>query len=247
MNLIVDIGNTRTKLAVMEGGKVVAQRSVERLYAGVIDELIVDYPTVCQAIVCSTRDDGQAVAELIRLKGCRCVVFTPQMSVPLANAYRTPKTLGRDRLAAAVGAALLYPSRNVLIVDFGTALTLDLVSADATYRGGFISPGVQTRFRALHDYTAKLPLCSASNEILPLGVTTQTSIVQGVMCGVTYEIEGHIARMSAEYGDLCIIFTGGEAKYFVERIKNTIFADWNLIFCGLNRILEYNASEKNLD
>lgn len=231
----------------MEGERIVAQRDMERLHAAMIDELLAAYPTVDQAIICSTRGDASQVAEIVGAKVRLCMIFTPQTRVPIANGYGSPETLGRDRLAAAVGAAAMYPARNVLIVDFGTALTLDLVTADATYRGGFISPGVQTRFRALHDYTAQLPMCHASLEELPLGVTTQTSIVQGVMRGVAYEIEGHIARMSAEYADLCIIFTGGEAKYFVERIKNTIFADCNLIFCGLNRILAYNASEKNID
>ena len=154
---------------------------------------------------------------------------------------------GGGGLAAAVGAAERFPGRNVLVVDFGTALTIDLVTADGTFRGGFISPGVRSRFRSLHDYTAKLPLCAPTEEMLPLGVTTETAVMQGVMQGVAYEIGGHMERMGAEYGDLCTIFTGGDAKYFAKRIKNTIFADCNLVFRGLNRILEYNATEKNPD
>lgn len=231
----------------MNGGEVVAQRNVERLHEGILDELLAAYPAVYKAIISSTRGDAEQVAERVRQKVHYCLEFTSQVRVPVANAYLTPATLGRDRLAAAVGAATLYPSRNVLIVDFGTALTFDLVTSDNTYRGGFISPGVRSRFRSLHDYTAKLPLCDASEEELPLGVTTETSIVQGVMSGVTYEIEGHIARLSARYDDLCIIFTGGEAKYFVKRIKNTIFANCNLVFYGLNRILEYHTDEENPD
>lgn len=231
----------------MDDGEVVAQRNVERLHEGMLDELLAAWPTVDQAIVSSTRGDAEEVADSVRQKVHYCLEFTSQVRVPVANAYLTPATLGRDRLAAAVGAATLYPSRNVLIVDFGTALTFDLVTSDNTYRGGFISPGVRSRFRSLHDYTAKLPLCDASEEELPFGVTTETSIVQGVMSGVTYEIEGHIARLSARYDDLCIIFTGGEAKYFVKRIKNTIFANCNLVFYGLNRILEYHTDEENPD
>lgn len=167
--------------------------------------------------------------------------------MPIDSAYRTPETLGRDRLAAAVGAAALYPGRDVLIVDFGTAVTIDLVTADGTFRGGCISPGMKTRFRALHDYTAKLPLCGPTEDEQLQGLTTEEAIRLGVMNSLTFEIEGYIARMREKIDDLCVIFTGGDAKYFAKRIKNTIFANCNLVFCGLDRILEYNAIEEHLD
>ena len=153
---------------------------------------------------------------------------------------------GRDRLAAAVGAATLYPGRNTLIVDVGTAVTLDVVSAEGVFLGGCISPGVAMRFRALHDYTAALPLCRAAEATGLVGRTTGEAIRFGVMNSLRFEIEGYIARMEAQFEDLCVIFTGGDAKFFAKRIKNTIFANCNLVFCGLNRILEYNASEEHL-
>ncbi len=235
------------KLAVADGGRIVAQRCAERFEPSLIDGLLTQWPAVDKAVVASTRGDAEAAAAAVRSSVGYCLEFTPRTPVPLRNTYRTPLTLGRDRLAAAVGAAERFPGRNVLVVDFGTALTLDLVTADGTFRGGFISPGVRLRFRSLHDYTAKLPLCAPTEEVLPLGDTTETAVVQGVMQGVACEIEGHMERMGAQYADLCTIFTGGDAKYFVKRIKNTIFADCNLVFCGLNRILEYNATEKNPD
>ena len=152
-----------------------------------------------------------------------------------------------EDLAAAVGATVLYPGRNVLIVDFGTAVTIDLVTADNTFRGGCISPGMKTRFRALHDYTACLPLCGPTESGELQGLTTEEAIRLGVMNSLTFEIEGYMARMEKKIDDLCVIFTGGDAKYFAKRIKNTIFANCNLVFCGLDRILEYNASEEHLD
>ena len=173
--------------------------------------------------------------------------FTPVTPVPIGNAYLTPATLGRDRLAAAVGAATLYPGRNALIVDFGTAVTLDFVSADGVFRGGCISPGMAMRFRALHEYTAALPLCDATDSAELLGRTTDEAVRLGVMNSLAFEIEGYIARMQGEIEDLCVIFTGGDTNFFAKRIKNTIFANCNLVFWGLNRILEYNASEEHLD
>ena len=142
----------------------------------------------------------------------------------------------------------LYPGRNTLIVDVGTAVTLDFVSAEGVFLGGCISPGMSMRFRALHEYTAALPFCDASAvEPRLVGRTTEEAIRFGVMNSLAFEIEGYIARMEAQFEDLCVIFTGGDTKFFAKRIKNTIFANCNLVFCGLNRILEYNASEEHLD
>lgn len=245
MNLIVDIGNTLFKLAVFDRGRIVDQRSAERLHPALLGELLDAWP-VRQAIVASTRGEPDEVLELLRPRVGRLLEFTSQTPVPVANDYLTPETLGRDRLAAAVGATVLYPGCNALIVDFGTALTIDLVTADGTFRGGVISPGMNTRFRALHDYTARLPLCTATGSDELLGLTTEEAISRGVMNSMAFEIEGYIARMREKIDDLHVIFTGGDAKCFVKRIKNTIFANCNLVLSGLDRILEYNASEEPL-
>ena len=247
MNLVVDIGNTLVKLAVFDRGEIVFQRCVERLHPSMLEELFAAWP-VRRAVVASTRGEVDEVADLLRPRVEYLLEFSSQTPVPIGNAYLTPETLGRDRLAAAVGATVLYPGRNVLIVDFGTAVTIDLVTADATFRGGCISPGMKTRFRALHDYTAKLPLCAATES--------------EELCGA-YHPAGHRAgrdernrvrnrrlcrpACGSQIDDLCVIFTGGDANFFVKRIKNTIFANCNLVFCGLNRILEYNASEEHLN
>ena len=122
-----------------------------------------------------------------------------------------------------------------------TAITVDYVSGDGTYRGGAISPGMGMRFQALHRYTARLPLCRETAEERLYGTTTTSCIEQGVMNGIAFEIEGYIARFRRENADICIIFTGGAAKNFAKRIKNAIFADCELVFLGLNRILEFNA------
>ena len=245
MNLVVDIGNTLLKLAVFDGGRLVAQQCVgelrEETFAGLLGGA-----RAARAVVASTRGEAPAIAA-VRRHTDYLLEFTPATPVPIGNAYLTPATLGRDRLAAAVGAATLYPRRNALIVDFGTAVTLDFVSADGVFRGGCISPGMAMRFRALHEYTAALPLCDATDSAELLGRTTDEAVRLGVMNSLAFEIEGYIARMQGEIEDLCVIFTGGDTNFFAKRIKNTIFANCNLVFWGLNRILEYNASEEHLD
>ncbi|BBL07176.1 type III pantothenate kinase [Alistipes dispar] len=246
MNLVVDIGNTLLKLAVFDGGRLVAQQCVgelrEETFAGLLGGA-----RAARAVVASTRGEAPAIVEAVRRHTGYLLEFTPATPVPIGNAYLTPATLGRDRLAAAVGAATLYPGRNALIVDFGTAVTLDFVSADGVFRGGCISPGMAMRFRALHEYTAALPLCDATDSAELLGRTTDEAVRLGVMNSLAFEIEGYIARMQGEIEDLCVIFTGGDTNFFAKRIKNTIFANCNLVFWGLNRILEYNASEEHLD
>lgn len=241
MNLTIDMGNTRVKYAVFDGGTVVSDGCSEEFDEAVIDRILAAHPGITQAIVATTRGPVDDTVALVRRRIGRCLRLSPQLPLPIRNGYTTPETLGEDRLAAAVGAASLYPGRNLLIVDFGTAITIDEVTADGVFRGGNISPGVQMRFRALHDYTAALPLCEASEDRILLGRSTVEAIRQGVMNGIAFEIEGYIARFRRENADICIIFTGGAAKNFAKRIKNAIFADCELVFLGLNRILEFNA------
>lgn len=227
----------------MEGDRIEEIRRTERFAPDVLRSLV-RTGTPARAIVATTREDSAEAAALLRAEGVEVLEFTPSTPVPIGIDYETPTTLGRDRVAAAVGATVLCPGRDALVVDFGTAVTADVVTADGVFRGGFISPGLGMRFRALHDYTARLPLCCPPEATLRLGVSTASAVEQGVVQGMIYEIEGHIRRMEDNFADPAVIFTGGDAKYFAKRIKNTIFANCDLVFSGLNRILAYNASEK---
>lgn len=230
----------------MERGRIAAQRTAESWDCGLVADWLRD-GAVAGAIVSSTRGDAASVAAALRGRVPRVVAFTSATPVPIRNAYATPGTLGCDRLAAAVGAAALFPGRDVLVVDLGTAVTFDLVTADATFRGGCISPGLALRFKALHEHTARLPLCWASDGECLVGTSTRDAVTHGVVNSLTFEIEGYIARMEALYPGLCVIFTGGDANFFAKRIKNTIFANCNPVLRGLERILEYDASEEHLD
>ena len=241
MNLVVDIGNTLIKVAVVERDEVVYMQQAESIEEVDLVTLCERFPSLRRAIVASTAFPTADVAVLLRDKGFDVLEMTSLTPVPIGNIYQSPETLGVDRLAAAVAAVEVMGCRDCLVVDFGTAITIDLVE-DGIYRGGNISPGVRTRFRALHDYTGRLPECSPTDEKLEYGSTTRQAIEQGVMQGITYEIEGYISHFSAQNVKISLIFTGGDAKYFVKRIKNAIFANCELVICGLNRILEYNAS-----
>ncbi len=240
MNLIVDIGNTRVKYALMEKEYLRASVSSDSFSLETLEVLMYDLPERPQhAILSSTRGDESVVMQQLQEAGFEVLLFGSTTPIPLGCDYQTPETLGRDRLAAAVGANHLYPGRAMLIVDFGTAITCDWVS-DGIYHGGFISPGMQCRFRALNEFTARLPRVAPPEEELAWGRSTQECIGQGVMQGIRYEIEGHIARFRQKNPDLLVIFSGGDAKHFEKQIKNTIFANCDPTLLGLNCILEYH-------
>ena len=242
MKLLIDIGNTRTKWAVWQGDSELEQGVVESFSIDWVETLKRRY-SLRYGLVCSTRGDVESVCNLLQKSGLKALVFDADCPVPIKNGYLTPRSLGRDRLAAAVGAATLYPDREVVIIDLGTALTIDHLTADGCFSGGVISPGLEMRFRMLHTHTAALPLVEPTDTEGVVGRTTEEAIALGVMNSVAFEIEGYLARFAKKNGDFIPILTGGAAKYFVKRIKNTIFAEPNLVFCGLNRILEYNLAD----
>lgn len=246
MNLIVDIGNTFVKVGVYCQGEILTQGQYVALMDKDLDELL-GGRCAERAIVSSTRKKVEEISEVVKRHTLEMLIFDADTPVPILNDYLTPKTLGRDRLAAAVGALKLYPNRNLLVVDCGTAITIDLVTKDGCFRGGCISLGLSSRFEALHEYCQCLPLLEPSDKECLIGRTTHEAIEQGVLNSVQFEIEGYVERLSSEFDELCVIFTGGDAKFFVKRIKNAIFAECNLVFAGLDRILEYNVHKEQLD
>ena len=242
MNLAIDIGNTLAKLAVIDDGQVVDFQKTEKIDSAFVERILEENPEIEAAIIVSTGEYETAWEQMLEKRMKRFIRFGAETPIPIENGYATPQTLGLDRLAAAVAANALYPNSNVLIVDFGTAITVDFVSAEGRFLGGNISPGAATRFRALHHFTKRLPLCELDEEsVRLLGNSTRTAIESGVVNGIVYEIEGYIRDLQQRYNNLRIIFTGGESDFFAKRLKNTIFATYDLVAYGLNRILEYNA------
>ena len=236
--LTIDIGNTSIKYAVFEGQTMVHYRRIIGHDIAPIAENIAAYQPA-HAIVCATGalDDTQRKS-LERLTPDTWFLShtTP---TPISNQYKSPQTLGMDRLAAAVG-AYMDTKGEVLIIDMGTAITYDFVDSDGNYVGGNIAPGVQLRLRALHDYTARLPLVEAEGNHPPLGEDTETAIRCGVIDGIKYEIGGYLHHFFLKYPNLSVFFTGGDELYFANERKKRIFADKMLVLKGLNEILSYN-------
>lgn len=248
VNLIIDTGNTFHKIAVITtDNALLEERVVTELTEEIVEQIVVQYAP-SKAIISSTRDDASRSEELLRDKVSYVLCLDSKTPLPIALDYNR-STLGTDRIAAAVGAVELYGAdRRIVVVDAGTAITIDFVDC-GVFKGGNISPGLDMRMEALAEKTATLPLCTPKaleGKAPQLGHTTEEAIVFGVMEGVFYEVKGYIDAFCEKNEKLLIIFIGGDAEYFVNRIKNAIFAGRKVVFCGLNRILEYNAEKREI-
>jgi len=238
MNLAIDQGNSSTKLGFFDKGKLIATYKLVFLDKNFLDELYKKYHPHNVIISSVTHDTKLLEAGLKNIPG-KMLFFDHNTPIPIHNEYESIESLGKDRLAAAIGAASLYPGDPLLVIDAGSAITYDLVTKN-TYHGGNISPGLQMRFEALHQQTKSLPKVERGEGPF-LGKTTEQAIRSGVQHGIKMELVGYIKSLEKEYPGLKTILTGGDADFFVSYIKNLIFAHPNLVLSGLNRIIEYNA------
>lgn len=237
MNLILDIGNTLAKVALIQDQETIFSKSYKELTLMDLDAILSSYSP--QKAIASIV--GKIRPELINLIQSRVttIILDPSTPIPLKNQYSTPETLGYDRIAVAVGANSLYPSKNVLIIDAGTAITYDLVTSDSVYLGGAISPGISLRFSALNSHTAKLPLLEKTGNYPLIGQSTNECILSGVLNGVIAEIDAYIDNVKNTY-PVETVLTGGDSNFLVDKLKNSIFVNQNLLTIGLNMILEFN-------
>ena len=160
--------------------------------------------------------------------------------LPIKNNYKTNETLGKDRLAAVVGASFLYPERDIIVFDIGTCLTIDIINKKREYIGGRISPGILMRYKALHTFTDKLPLVKQEKSTFMIGNDTTTSISSGVQQGILAEIKLAVSEYRLHKNDAVAVVTGGDCFFFEKELKNSIFVNPNLVLIGLNTILDFN-------
>lgn len=241
--LICDLGNTLVKIALYEDDLLKKQGTIEEATEFAFGNYIEKngFNRADAAIVSSV--SHQATPYLKLINSGITLTLDEQTRLPLINAYKTPATLGNDRIAGAVGAASLYPGKDLLVIDLGTAITYDFVEKGNKYLGGGIAPGIKMRFKALNAFTRRLPLVETSADVHLIGDTTEESIRSGVMKGSMAEVTGIIAAYQHIYPELITILTGGDLIYFEKILKNNIFANPNLIFWGLKQILTYNLEK----
>ena len=243
MNLIIDVGNSFVKLAVFQNGLMKYKTSVRiKEVLAEVKELTRLYSEIDKAIISSvgkfSKDDITIISELVHL-----VVLDSNIMLPFKNLYKTPKTLGVDRLALVCASVSQFSENNVLIIDAGTCMTFDFVNAENEYLGGAISPGIRMRYQSLNNLTANLPLLDTQKPADIIGGSTEESIHSGVVYGVLNEIDGIIESYKLKYSDLTVILTGGDTKFLSKQLKSSIFANPNFLLEGLDFILQLNSNE----
>ncbi|GAB1856920.1 type III pantothenate kinase [Flavobacteriaceae bacterium MHTCC 0001] len=242
INLIIDVGNSFVKLAGFKYNALVFKTVIHlEALTEKVKTLKVDYPAINKGIISSVgRLDNNQIKTLE--KDIDLLQLTHNTKVPFTNSYKTPKTLGIDRIALVSAATYHYPNQNTLVIDAGTCITYDIVTQSMVYLGGAISPGITMRYKALNNFTAKLPLLEKEHPSEIIGNTTESSIHVGVVRAVVNEINGFISAYKDIYPDLTVILTGGDANFLSEQLKSGIFANSNFLLEGLNYILEFNTN-----
>ncbi|GBU06673.1 type III pantothenate kinase [Bacteroidales bacterium] len=239
MQIIIDQGNSSTKLAIFDKGVLLNSFVYKRLDLDMAASLLAQY-TPDYGILCSVADFDLGVLAFLKAELKEFCVLDEYTPLPILNKYCTPQSLGKDRLAALVGASVQAQGQALLVIDMGTAITIDFLDCDRTYFGGNISPGLRLRFEVLHKETRHLPLITAEGILPDMGFDSHTAIRSGVIRGIIFEIEGYIESFKQKYPQLLVFLTGGDSIYFERKIKYTIFADQNLVIKGLNTILKNN-------
>ena len=238
MDLALDVGNTRTKLALFSEGRVVRSGHMGNGdQAELATFLGAERPAYC-VIGSVAQPDETFLAYLHSI--APVLVVTGATPTPLDSHYATPMTLGADRLANAVAAARRFPRRPVIAIDLGTCITYDLVKADGSYAGGAITPGARMRAQAMHRYSARLPLVELGEVPPAVGSTTASSLEAGVFHGILGEIQGFIRAYSQGSQDTAVVLTGGDALRFTRGLKSGIFALPLLTLEGLYAILDHH-------
>lgn len=236
MNLCMDIGNTNTKFGLFDKNEL----KLVFTSAEVLDEVLRKHK-IENAIVSRTGANEEFVSAL-QQRGINIILLSHLLRLPIQILYSTPETLGADRIAGTVAANSFFPNTHVLKIDFGTCITFDFVNNRNQYLGGAISPGMMMRFKALNNYTSKLPLVDPArfNKYNLTGTDTSTSILSGVVNGIKNEVQGIIKEYNQRYGTLKVVTTGGDAAMFATVMESEIFARPYLVLEGLNIILNHN-------
>ena len=243
-NLVIDIGNTFTKIAVFDNNELLSVIPYQNVDAGVISNTL-SRAEIDEAIISSVKKE-QGEWEHSLSQKIPVVYFNTGMARGIANHYGTPLTLGLDRLAAVTGARYLYPGESSIVIDGGTCITYDWVDAQGNYFGGSISPGLNMRYKALNYYTEGLPLISADENFAEnFGSNTVNAIRSGVQNGIKYELTGFIEGYIKDGQVPNIVVTGGDSIFFDTLLKNSIFAPYiknepYLVLKGLNAAIQNN-------
>jgi type III pantothenate kinase len=242
MNLAIDVGNTRVKTAVFTDDKMIELIifPVSKILSEIkkIKKKYFINNAIISSVAIISEKKLQKLEQLVPI-----LIVSSSIKTPFKNNYKTPKTLGADRIALVAAAVKKFPNQNTLVIDAGTCITFDFIDKNASYFGGAISLGIEMRFKALYFFTSKLPLLEKKELQNFTGENTEESMNSGVVNGVIQEIEGVISQYNKKFQELTIVLTGGDTNFLSKQLKSSIFANQNFLLEGLNELLIFNKNK----
>jgi len=233
-----DFGNTRLKAAVFQNDHLSEEFVLPDDNNETIEGIITRYQP--QKTVLSSVINHNPGIETVLAAATAFHKLSMHTKVNFTAAVGKPDTIGADRLALSAAAVHFFPNKNNLVIGLGTCITYNFINQYHQFLGGAISPGMEMRFKSMHEYTAKLPLAPKDWNFPVIAYDTKTNLQSGVLAGISFEIDGYIDFYRSRYGNFNVVLTGGDAGYFARRLKNKIFADLNFLFKGLYAISEVN-------
>ena len=233
-----DFGNSRLKAAVFSGDNIIEEvtlndDSIESI------QVLLDKHKPAKTILSSVINHNIEI-ETVLSNQTKFHKLSAASKLNFTISVGKPETVGVDRLALLAGAAYFHPNKNNLIIGLGSCITYNFINEKAQFLGGSISPGMNMRFKSMHDYTAKLPLVAEDWNFPLIGYDTKTNLQSGVIVGIISEIAGFIEIYGEKFGNFNVVLTGGNSTYFASQLKNKIFADINFLFKGLYALSELN-------
>ncbi len=235
-----DFGNTRLKYAVFENDLFKEEAILKNDTTETIEELLNKMHP--QKTILSSVINHNPEIETVLAKQTSFHKLSHLTKLNFTTPVGKPATIGADRLALAAASVHLYPTKNNLVIALGSCITYNFINQNHQFIGGSISPGMEMRFKSMHEYTALLPLVQPEWSFPIIAYDTKTNLQSGVIAGITYEIDGFISHYHSKYNNLNVVLTGGNAAYFARQLKNKIFADADFLFKGLFAISEINNS-----
>jgi len=240
MNLAIDIGNTRVKAALFDEDRLIHQEALDTAWEEKILKTATNHSV--QNVILSTVGELPSDEFIRQIRSNHFYLeLSATTPLPIKNRYGSPNTLGKDRIAAVAGAWSKFSHQNSLVVDAGTCITYDVIDAAGNYLGGNISPGIDMRLKAMHTFTANLPMVPQGNINSWIGTHTEMALRNGGQLGAWMETAYFIEYCKSRFEQINVILTGGDADFFANQSKSKIFVHHNLVLEGLNQILNYNA------
>jgi type III pantothenate kinase len=237
MNIVVDYGNTSAKVGIFDGDHLTKQHTFQKEQE--LKNFLENFSAASFIISSVAKDPVEVSSWATQVK--HKLILNPQLPIPVKIRYATPSTLGVDRIAGVCGAHAKFPNTNTLVIDAGTCITYDFLDKEGNFLGGGISPGLTMRFQAVHNFTARLPLVATIDDPPLIGESTETCIQSGVINGMIEELRGIISLYKQKFEGLRVILSGGDARFFENKLKGSIFAVPELVLSGLNSILIHNV------